>query len=299
VTQRSDLGTLGEFLCASRSRLSPEDVGIRVDPRRRRVPGLRREEIAMLAGVSSSYYTRLEQGQSANASPQVLAALARALGLSQAERGHLEALGRAGLRRPSPDEPEPEVVAPAFLELLDTLGEAPAMVVGQRRDILAWNRTGHALFAGHVDAHAVHDPLARPNATALVFLDRHTRELYADWNDKAQASVGHLRILAAQQPNDARLLELIGRLIVQSLEFARMWATNQIRSTSSATYRMRHPLVGYLEVTQQLLTSAETVGQTLVVCTAPAGSSSAQALRLLAQLVPTSGLRPSTTVRQP
>ncbi len=210
----------------------------------------------MLAGVSSSYYTRLEQGQSANASPQVLAALARALGLSQAERGHLEALGRAGLRRPSPDEPEPEVVAPAFLELLDTLGEAPAMVVGQRRDILAWNRTGHALFAGHVDAHAVHDPLARPNATALVFLDRHTRELYADWNDKAQASVGHLRILAAQQPNDARLLELIGRLIVQSLEFARMWATNQIRSTSSATYRMRHPLVGYLEVTQQLLTSA-------------------------------------------
>lgn len=241
----------------------------------------------MLAGVSSSYYTRLEQGQASNASPQVLDALARALNLSQAEHAHLEALGRSGARRATPVEPKAEIVAPAFLELLDSLGEAPAMVVGQRRDVLAWNRTGHALFAGHLDDAAVEHPSTRPNATALIFLDLHTRELYSDWEDKAQASVGHLRILAARFPDDTRLLELIGRLTVQSPEFATMWATNRIRSSASAKYRMRHPLVGNLEVTQQLLTSAETPGQTLVVCTAPARSPSSEALRLLAQLVRT------------
>lgn len=238
----------------------------------------------MLAGVSSSYYTRLEQGQAANASPQVLAALARALNLSDAERHHLESLGRANSLRHPPIDTEDEVAASAFVELLNSVGVAPAMVVGQRRDILAWNRTGHALFAGHIDPAAVGDPQTRPNATALIFLDRHTRELYEDWDDKAQASVGHLRILAAQFPHDGRLLELIGRLIVQSPEFAGMWAINQIRSTTSAQYRMHHPLVGRFEVTQQLLTSAETPGQTVVVCTAPAGSPSSAALQLLAQL---------------
>lgn len=287
MTPRSELGSLGDFLAASRSRLSPTDVGLLIDSTRRRVPGLRREEIAMLAGVSSSYYTRLEQGQASNASPQVLDALARALNLSQAERAHLEVLGRSSARRPTPVEPRAEIVAPAFIELLDNLGEAPAMVVGQRRDVLAWNRTGHALFAGHLDAGTVADPSTRPNATALIFLDLHTRELYRDWEDKARASVGHLRILAAQFPYDRRLLQLIGGLTVQSPDFATMWATNRIRSSTSAKYRMRHPLVGHLEVTQQLLTSAETPGQTLIVCTAPARSPSSEALRLLALLVPT------------
>jgi transcriptional regulator with XRE-family HTH domain len=236
-------GSLGEFLYASRARLTPDGVGL-VIAGRRRVPGLRREEIAMLAGVSPSYYTRLEQGQARNASPQVIDALSRAMRLSDAEREHLHRLARAGDVRPAPVEPAAETVDPGLVDVLDTVGDAPAMVFGRRRDILAWNPAGHALFAGHLDPREVESADRRPNATALVFLDPHTRELYVDWREKALASVGHLRILASQYPTDARLIALIGRLTVQSAEFAAMWATNTIRPSRTAAYRMQHPLVG-------------------------------------------------------
>lgn len=270
---------------ASRARLAPDVAGLEAGAGRRRVPGLRREEIALVAGVSSSYYTRLEQGQALNASPQVIDALSRALQLTEAERDHLRALARARTRQPPTTEPEPEIVGDGLAELLHSVGDAPAMVFGRRRDILAWNVTGHALFAGHLDMQDVEAPRTRPNATELVFLDPHTRELYVDWAEKAAASVGHLRILAAQYPDDARLLRLIGRLGVESGEFARMWASNRIRTTTSAVYRMRHPLIGRLDVNQQLLASSEVPGQTLVICTTPRGSSSREALRLLSQLV--------------
>jgi transcriptional regulator with XRE-family HTH domain len=286
MAQRPNTGSLGEFLQASRSRLAPDDVGLTAGFSRRQVPGLRREEIAMLAGVSSSYYTRLEQGQALNASPQVIDALARALQLADAERAHLYALMRAGSHRPNVIEGQgDEHVEPALAELLANLHDRPAMVVGRRRDILAWNPTGHALLAGHFNPRDVDDPASRPNATELVFLDPHTRELYVDWETKARASVGHLRMLAAMEPGDERLLALIGRLTVESTEFSAMWATNRIRNSTTVVYRMRHPLVGRLDVTQQLLTSAEAPGQTLVVCTAPAGSASFEALQLLARLI--------------
>jgi transcriptional regulator with XRE-family HTH domain len=278
------LGSLGEFLYASRARLSPDDVGFGFFGRRR-VPGLRREEIAMLAGVSPSYYTRLEQGQAMNASPQVIDALSRALRLSDAEREHLNRLARAGQARPAPVEPAEETVDAGLAELLDTVGDAPAMVFGRRRDILAWNPAGHALFAGHLDPGAVDDAENRPNATQLVFLDSHTRELYVDWREKALASVGHLRILASQYPNDARLLALIGRLTVDSAEFAAMWTANTIRQSQSAVYRMQHPLVGRLTITQQLLTTAQAPGQTVVICSAPRSSPSLEALALLARTI--------------
>lgn len=279
-----ELGTLGEFLAAHRARLAPDAAGVSYPGARRRVPGLRREEIALLAGVSSSYYTRLEQGQALHASRQVIDAISRALRLSDVEREHLHVLARQGEDRLDTVEPELESIGDGLQELLDSVGDTPAIVFGRRRDILGWNRTGHALLAGHLDRDAVDDPAARPNATELVFLDSHTRELYVDWSDKAAASVGHLRMLAAQFPTDARLLELIGRLTVASADFAKMWASNRIRTSTSVTYRMRHPLVGALTVTQQQLTSAHAPGQTLVVCTTPAGSSSSEALRLLAQL---------------
>jgi transcriptional regulator with XRE-family HTH domain len=276
------LGSLGEFLYASRGRLAPDDVGLGIAGRRR-VPGLRREEIAMLAGVSPSYYTRLEQGQALNASPQVIGALSRALRLSDAERQHLHRLARAGQGRPAPVEPAVETADAGLAELVDTVGDAPAMVFGRRRDILAWNPTGHALFAGHLDPGAVDDAERRPNATELVFLDPHTRELYVDWREKALASVGHLRILASQYPSDARLLALIGRLAVDSAEFAALWTANTIRPSQSAVYRMQHPLVGRLTITQQLLTTAQAPGQTLVICSAPKQSPSSEALALLAR----------------
>ena len=279
---RPEGGTLGEFLQASRSRLSPDDVGLAAGFGRRQVPGLRREEIAMLAGVSSSYYTRLEQGQAVNASPQVIDALARALRLAEPEREHLYTLTRAHWNR-AIDSPQlgDEHVDPSLAELLSNLPGSPAMVVGRRRDILAWNRAGHTLFAGHLDADSVLDPERRPNATELIFLDSHTRELYVDWEVKARASVGHLRMLAALDPNDQALLSLIGRLTVESPEFASLWANNQIRTSTTAVYRMHHPLVGRIDVTQQLLTNSESSGQTVVLCTAPQGSPSAEGLRIL------------------
>lgn len=283
MTHRPEGGTLGDFLQASRSRLSPDDVGLATGFGRRQVPGLRREEIAMLAGVSSSYYTRLEQGQAVNASPQVIDALARALRLADAEREHLYALTRANWHR-AVDTPQlgEEHVDPALAELLSNLPGSPAMVVGRRRDILAWNRAGHALFAGHLDPDSVADPARRPNATELVFLDSHTRALYVDWEVKARASVGHLRMLAAVDPGDTALLSLIGRLTVESTEFAALWATNQIRTSATAVYRMQHPMVGRIDVTQQLLTSSESSGQTVILCTAPRDSRSAEGLRFLA-----------------
>lgn len=284
MSRQVDLGGLGEFLHASRSRLSPRDLGLTVGTGQRRVPGLRREEIAMLAGVSSSYYTRLEQGQATNASPQVVEAISRALRLTAAERDHLQGLARTQNRRPPEVEPDEEVIGESLMELLETLDDVPALVFGRRRDILAWNTAGHALFAGHLDPHDVDQPITRPNATEMVFLDAHTRELYVNWRDKALASVGHLRILAGQHPYDARLLALIGRLTIESTEFSALWAANLIRPSNSAIYQMRHPLVGPVTVKQQLLTTAEAPGQTLVICTAPKGSPSTEALHLLGRL---------------
>ncbi len=282
MSNAPELGSLGEFLVASRARLTPEAVGL-IDAGGRRVPGLRREELAMLAGVSPSYYTRLEQGQALNASPQVIDALSQALLLTEAEREHLHRLAGAAHRRVAPVEPAEEKLDAGLAELLDALGDAPAMVFGRRRDILGWTRTGHMLLAGHLRAHEVDASDTRPNATELVFLDPHTRELYLDWPEKARASVGHLRILAARFPNDARLVALIGRLVIESPEFATMWAANTIKSSRSAVYRMRHPLVGHLTVTQQMLTTPQAPDQTLVICSAPKHSSSTEALRLLAQ----------------
>jgi len=275
---------LGEFLQASRSRLSPSELGVVVGAGQRRVPGLRREEIAMLAGVSASYYTRLEQGQATNASPQVIDAISRALRLTAAESNHLHALARTPNRRPPEEEPTEESVGESLTELLDALGDIPAMVFGRRRDILAWNTAGHALFASHLDPRDVDHSTTRPNATEMVFLDPHTRDLYVDWDDKARASVGHLRILAGQYPHDARLLALFGRLAIASPDFATLWAANHIRPSSSAIYHMRHPLVGPVTLKQQFLTNAEAPGQTTVICTAPKGSPSCEALLLLAQL---------------
>jgi transcriptional regulator with XRE-family HTH domain len=284
MSQTPQAGSLGEFLYASRARLTPADAGLAFAGRRR-VPGLRREEIAMLAGVSPSYYTRLEQGQALNASAQVIDALSRAMRLSDAEREHLHRLARVGHARTAPVEPAEETADAGLAELLDTVGDAPAMVFGRRRDILAWNPAGHALFAGHLDPRDVRNAESRPNATELVFLDPHTRELYVDWREKALASVGHLRILASEYPSDARLLALIGLLAVQSAEFAAMWAANTIRPSRSAVYRMQHPVIGRLTITQQLLTTAQAPGQTLVICSAPKHSPSAEALSLLARTV--------------
>jgi transcriptional regulator with XRE-family HTH domain len=184
---------LGAFLKACRARVRPEQAGLVSYGDRRRVAGLRREELALLAGVSPSYYARLEQGQSRHASPEVLAAIAAVLALDPVERQHLHVLAEsAGRRRVTRSAPI-EQADPALTELLDAMPTVPAIILGRHSDVLAWNPMGHALLLGHLDYACVSVPGRRPNLIELVFLDPDVRALFADWPRKARAVVGNLR----------------------------------------------------------------------------------------------------------
>jgi transcriptional regulator with XRE-family HTH domain len=239
----------------------------------------------MLAGVSSSYYTRLEQGQSRNASPQVLDAIATALQLDDAERQHLRTLGAAIDQRAATKRPATERVAPALTELLIALVDVPAVVLGRRSDVLAWNDLGHALLAGHIDISDAGAVNRRPNMAELVFIDEHCRDLYVDCVAKERAVVGNLRLVSGQHPDDPALASLVGRLTMASPDFAALWADHRVRACASARYELHHPLVGTLTVTQQTLRSVDVPDQSLVTCTTERDSPSAEALILLAQII--------------
>lgn len=277
-------GPLGEFLQARRAHTRPEDVGVQDFGARRRVQGLRRDEVAHLAGVSVSYYTRLEQGISRGASPEVLEAIAAALQLDMHEREHLDRLAGAARRAPRPRRPRPEKVSAETRDLMRALDGTPALVLGRRTDVLAWNQLGHALLAGHVDRTAVDDVANRPNMSRMVFLDRHKRELYSDWRRKARAVVGNLRIAVGRYPEDRDLAALIGELTMKSPEFVAMWGDHRITPCDAASYDLHHPVVGAVTVTQQTLAIARSPGQSLIVVTTAAGSPSEQALSLLRSL---------------
>ncbi|TGB41069.1 helix-turn-helix transcriptional regulator [Mycolicibacterium peregrinum] len=276
-------GQLGEFLRARRGRLHPEDVGLARYGERRRVAGLRREEVAQLAGVSVSYYTRLEQGQSVNASEAILDALARALQLDVHEQAHLREL--ASQRVQPPRRPPAERVSTFTRDLLRSLDDLPVLVIGRRTDVLAWNALGHALLAGHLDFTSVDHPATRPNLARLLFLDPHTRDLYADWGRKVRTVVGSLRRAAGRYPDDALLSALIGELSVKSPEFVALWADHRVKPCEADSYDMRHPLAGSLTVTMQNLAITRDIDQSLCVVTTAEGSSSADALQLLAQSI--------------
>jgi transcriptional regulator with XRE-family HTH domain len=263
--------------------LRPDQVGLKTYDERRRVRGLRREEVALLAGISVPYYTRLEQGQSHRASPEILDAIAQALGLAESERTHLDTLADAASRRPSTRRPVPQRVSEETTALLNALGDTPTLVLGHSTDVLAWNRAAHALYAGHLAWDAPQQAASRPNMARLVFLDAHTRELYADWPAKARAVVGNLRITVARHAGDPALLKLVGDLSVNSAEFAKLWAGHRIKTCHVSDYDLQHPLVGTLTITQQTLQSPSQPDQFIVVSTAQAGSPSQIALDLLAQ----------------
>ncbi|MGW0251618.1 helix-turn-helix transcriptional regulator [Nocardia goodfellowii] len=277
-------GPLGDFLRARRARLEPEDVGLRETGTRRRVRGLRREELAQLAGVSVSYYTRLEQGTSRGASAEVLDAVARALRLDDHEREHLDRLADAARHHPRVRRPRPEKLVDETRDLLRAVDGVPALVLGRRTDVLAWNALGHALLAGHLDFRGPDDPVRRPNMSRMLFLDPHCRELYADWKTKARAVVGNLRIAVGKYPDDPLLAELIGELTMKSPEFVTLWRDHRVAPCDAASYGLRHPVVGPVTVTQQTLSIARAPGQALVVCTTSAGSPAQEALALLRQV---------------
>ncbi|MFI9359448.1 helix-turn-helix domain-containing protein [Kitasatospora sp. NPDC053057] len=284
TAQSHGASALGEFLSSRRAQLTPAAVGLRDYGDPRRVPGLRREEVAQLAGVSVAYYTRLERGASLNASAQVLDALATALALDDAERRHLHSLSGAGRQRTPRRRRPAERVTEPMRQLMDVFGDAPAIMLGRRSDVLAWNRSGHALFAGHLDPDSPNRPASRPNTAKLVFLDAHTRELYgADWPRKARDVVGKLRTAIGEDPDDPGLASLIGELSMNSQQFAALWGEHRVRSWDLAEYRMHHPLVGAMEVLQHSLPVPRSAGIRLVVVTATPGSDAGAALQLLAR----------------
>jgi transcriptional regulator with XRE-family HTH domain len=270
---------LGEFLRSRRDALTPERAGI-VSYGMRRVPGLRREELAQLAGMSVAYYTRLEQGQSVAASDSILDTLARALQLLDDERLHLFELARprpSRRRRP----PRPEHASPGGIQLLDAMTGVPALILGRRNDVLGWNRLGHALLAGHLPFDTPQDPARRPNVVRMLFRDPHTRELYRSWDDEAALVVASLRFVAAQYPDDRALAELVGELSMNSPEFAALWAKHTVKLCSSGTKHLHHPEVGDLDTHYEALHLPDAEGQRLLTHTAAPGSGSAHALQLL------------------
>jgi transcriptional regulator with XRE-family HTH domain len=267
---------LGEFLRSRRARLRPEDVGI-PDYGRRRVPGLRREELAQLAGVSADYYVRLEQGRDIQPSEAVLDAIARALRLDDAERQHLHRLVRP---RPRTARRLPaQRVRPGVRRLLDQMERIPAFVLGRRMDVLAWNRMAAALVA---DFDAL--PPHRRNMLGHVFLDPSARELYPDWDVVAEETVAYLRLATGIDPDDAELAALVGELTLNSDVFARLWTRHDVREKTHGSKRFEHPLAGPLTLEYETLALPDP-GQVLVTYTAEPGSASATALDLLGSLV--------------
>lgn len=273
MDQRTELS---EFLRSRRGRLQPGDVGLPDHGGRRRVPGLRREELAQLAGVSVAYYTRLEQGHGQNVSTAVLDAISNALRLNQTERDHLTHLVRPVSRRRRAAQ-RPQRVRPALQHLLDAMDGIPAYVVGRRLDIIGWNRLACALMG---DLPGL--PPEQRNLAWHVFLDPDSRDLYADWEAKAADVVASLRWDAGRYPDDARLCTLIGELSVKSDDFRRLWAAHDVKEKSFGVKELHHPVVGPLTLAYEMLALPGDPGQRLLTYHAEPGSTSAESLHLLA-----------------
>ncbi|WP_327692516.1 helix-turn-helix domain-containing protein [Streptomyces sp. NBC_00459] len=267
---------LSEFLRTRRARLKPEDVGLPDYGRYRRVPGLRREELAQLAGVSVAYYTRLEQGNGRTVSAEVLDAIARALRLSDAEHAHLTHLAKPKQQKKKPAGRAQQVRGP-LRTLLDTMDGVPAILVGRRSDILVWNRMAAAVFGDWAEL-----PAREQNWARLVFLRPDYRDLFVDWERKASDVVSQLRMDAGSHPDDPLLSALVGELSVKSEEFRRLWATHDVKERCHGIQRLHHPLVGELDLRLESFHQADAHEQMLVTYHAEPNSPSAEALRLLA-----------------
>ncbi|WP_087873113.1 helix-turn-helix transcriptional regulator [Arthrobacter globiformis] len=268
----------GKFLRAMRSRLKPEDVGIVGSAGARRVPGLRREEIARLADVSTDYYTRLEQGRNIHPSRAVLDSVARALRLDAGEQAHMMNLIQhcaESSRSPLPVQ----AIRSGLRQLLDAVGDVPALVLGRRTDVLAGNRMAFLLFADFPQL-----PSAERNLTRWLVLDPRARELFLDWKTVTAEAAGALRLDVGRHPNDAQANQLVGELAVRSEHFRQWWAGHRVATRSAGSVRLHHPEVGDLELNFENLVLPDDADQTLRVYSAQPGSPSADALALLGSL---------------
>ncbi|WP_103501693.1 MULTISPECIES: helix-turn-helix domain-containing protein [unclassified Streptomyces] len=283
------MSELGEYLRACRARVRPEQVGM-PSSGHRRVPGLRREELAALAGVSVDYVVRIEQGRVGTASAEILTALARAMRLGPDETDYLlrcaeqPARGRAGTEggrtaggTASASGAGRQRVAPATRLLLDSMNGVAALVLGRRMDVLAWNSLGAALLT---DFGLL--PASRRNLVRLAFLDPAVRERYLDWERVGEECVAYLRMDAGRYPDDPELARLVGELSMKDADFRRWWAEFHVRAQRNGRKRFAHPVVGELSLEFQVLDIRGQSDQMLVVYAAEPGSRSAEALAFLA-----------------
>jgi transcriptional regulator with XRE-family HTH domain len=266
---------LREFLRSRRARVTPAGAGLPLRPGSRRVPGLRREEVAQLAGVSVDYYVRLERGRTANVSESVLDAVARALQLNELERTHLFTLAKPSRSRPR--ALPPQQVRPGLQLVVDSITDVPVLVLGRRLDVLAANPLARALFT---DFDAL--PPHFRNMARLVFLHDHVRSVCADWRAAAQGIVANLRLYAGRYPHDPALADLVGELSVQDPDFRRWWADHDVDQHTYGVRHCHHGLVGDLILGYEAFTPADDPEQTLWVSTVQPGSVSEERLKLLA-----------------
>jgi transcriptional regulator with XRE-family HTH domain len=266
-----------EFLTSRRARITPEQAGVTAYGERR-VPGLRREEVAVLAGVSVDYYTRLERGNLSGVSEGVLEALARALQLDEAERAHLFDLARAAQpTTPTRRRRRRQRVRPGVQRMLDAMTGAPAFVCNPRLDILATNRLGRALYSEMFEG-----AVQPPNTARFTFLDPRATDLYVDWDRVANEVVAILRSGAGRDPYDRDLSDLVGELSTQSEAFRKLWAGHNVRFHDTGAKKFHHPVVGDLSLTFETMELSADTGLTMFAFTAEPGSKSEEGLNLLA-----------------
>jgi transcriptional regulator with XRE-family HTH domain len=266
-----------DFLSTRRARITPEQVGLPVYGRRR-VPGLRREEVATLAGVSVDYYNRLERGNLAGVSDSILEAIAGALQLDEAEHAYLYDLARAASPTPRSRRPnrQPQV-RPSIQRILAGMTEVPAVVRTGRLDIVAASRLGYALFSP-----LYADRTRPPNFARFNFLDPRSRDFWVDWDGAANVSATMLRTEAGRNPNDRALSELVGELSTRSDEFRKRWAAHDVRLHQNGSKNFHHPVVGDLTLVFDEMELSAATGLTLSAYTAEPGTASEDALKLLA-----------------
>ncbi|MFF4502528.1 helix-turn-helix transcriptional regulator [Streptomyces sp. NPDC001401] len=265
-------GDLGDFLRSRRARIQPEEVGL-ASHGRRRVPGLRREEVAQLAGVSVDYYIRLEQGRGPSVSDAVLDAISRVLRLGEEEHAYLYAVARPQKKRER-RRAAPRV-RPGIQLLLDGMPHNPAFVLGPAMDVLAWNALADALSGFSRMAPA------RRNIVRQAFLTPEGRDMYPDWAAVAAQTVAHLRLNAGARPDDPGLRELVGELSLKSEDFRRLWADHQVKACMYGIKRVRHPVAGLLTLPYESLSVPGEPDQTIVAYTPEPGSETAERLALL------------------
>lgn len=267
-----------KFLTSRRARLTPDDSGLPAYGGNRRVAGLRREEVAMLAGMSIDYYIRLERGNLSGASDSILEALARALQLDDAETAHLFDLARASTAAPRVRRKRsPQTVRPGVQRVLDAMTTAPAWVRNDRGDVLASNELGRALYLEMMT-----DGGTPPNSARFTFLNPNARKFFADWERAADDTVAVLRSTAGKNPYDKDLTDLVGELSTRSGEFRARWARHDVKYHRTGRKRLHHPIVGDLDLTYEALELPADPGLRINIYTAEPGTPSEDALKVLA-----------------